>query len=146
MLWFTIVYRCLQRTASSVFGSLNPYSLTECNVNRLKEAVVCDWMASCPTLKKSIITSNLAMPQVIELVTDFERGMPLIVLYLKEKGLKDDGDSLVVRSSFLFRTNKFLHSSISNFWYLEDEAGWLFLSWPVRSPEVIFFPHDAWDV
>ena len=33
-----LLKRCLQRTASSVFGSLDPFSLTEFVVNRLKGA------------------------------------------------------------------------------------------------------------
>ena len=33
-----LLKRCLQRTASSVFGSLDPFSLTEFIVNRLKGA------------------------------------------------------------------------------------------------------------
>ena len=44
--------RCLQETASSVFGTLDPYSMTEFIINRLKGAESRDWMASRPALKK----------------------------------------------------------------------------------------------
>ena len=46
--------RCLQRTASSVFGTLDPYSMTEFIVNRLKGADSRDWMTSRPAMKKPI--------------------------------------------------------------------------------------------
>ena len=46
--------RCLQKTASSVFGTLDPYSMTEFIVNRLKGAENRDWMTSRPALKKAI--------------------------------------------------------------------------------------------
>ena len=49
--------RCFQRTASSVFGSLDPFSLTEFFANRLKGAETRDWMASRPALRKAIITN-----------------------------------------------------------------------------------------
>ena len=88
--------RCLQRTASSVFGTLNPYSMTEFIVNRLKGAESCDWMASRPALKKAIISSNLAMPELVDVVANIVGVWPLIASYLKETGRKDDGDSLVV--------------------------------------------------
>ena len=35
-----LLKRCLQRTASSVFGSLDPFSLTDFVVNRLKGAEI----------------------------------------------------------------------------------------------------------
>ena len=88
--------RCLQKTASSVFGTLDPYSMTEFIVNRLKGAESRDWMASRPALKKAIITSSLAMPELIDVVANFVGVWPLIVAFLKETGRKDDGDSLVV--------------------------------------------------
>ena len=45
--------RCLQRTSSSVCGSLDGLAMTEFIVNRLKGAETRDWMSSCPALKKS---------------------------------------------------------------------------------------------
>ena len=53
-----LMKRCLQRTASFVFGSLDPFSLTEFIVNRLKGAETQDWMAFRPVLRKAIITKS----------------------------------------------------------------------------------------
>ena len=89
---------CLQRTASSVFGSLDPFSLTEFVVNRLKGAETRDWMASCPALRKAIITNNQSMPDLVNVVANIVGVWPLIVSYLKETGRKDEGNSLVLMS------------------------------------------------
>ena len=62
--------RCLQRTASSVFGSLDPFALTEFVVNRLKGAETRDWMASCPALRKAINTNDLSMPGLVDVVAN----------------------------------------------------------------------------
>ena len=88
--------RCLQKTASSVFGTLDPYSMTEFIVNRLKGAESRDCLASRPALKKAILTSSLAMPELVDVVANFVGVWPLIVAFLKETGRKDDGDSLLV--------------------------------------------------
>ena len=93
-----LLKRCLQRTASSVFGSLDPFSLTEFVVNRLKGAETRDWMASRPALRKAIITNDLSMPGLVDVLANIVGVWPLIVSYLKENGRKDEGDSLVVRS------------------------------------------------
>ena len=93
-----LMKRCLQLTASSVFGSLDPFSLTEFLVNRLKGARNRDWMASRPVLRKAIITNELSMPGLVDVVANIVGVRPLIVSYLKETGRKDEGDSLVVRS------------------------------------------------
>ena len=91
--------RCLQRTASSVFGSLDGLALTEFIVNRLKGAETRDWMSSRPALKKAILTNDLSMPRLVDVVAIIIGVWPLIVSYLTETERKDDGDSLVVRSS-----------------------------------------------
>ena len=96
-----LLKRCLQRTASSVCGSLDPFSLTEFLVNRLKGAETRDWMASRPALRKAIITHDLSMPGLVDVVANIVGVWPLIVSYLKETGRKDEGDSLVVRSFLL---------------------------------------------
>ena len=93
-----LLKRCLQRTASSVFGSLDPFSLTEFVVNRLKGAETRDWMASRPALRRAIITNDLHMPGLVDVVANIAGVWPLIVSYLKETSRKDKGDSLVVRS------------------------------------------------
>ena len=92
-----LLKRCLQRTASSVFGSLDLFSLTEFVVNRLKGAETRDWMASRPALCKAIITNDLSMPGLVDVVVNIVGVWPLIVSYLKETGRKDEGESLVVR-------------------------------------------------
>ena len=93
-----LLKRCLQRTASSVFGSLDPFSLTEFVVNRLKGAETRDWMVSRPVLRKAIITNDLSMPDLVNVLANIVAVWPLVVSFLKETGRKDDGDSLVVRS------------------------------------------------
>ena len=91
-----LLKRCLQRSAASVFGSLDPFSMTQFVVNRLKGAETRVWLASQPTLRKAILTNDLSMP---DLVANFFGVWPLVVSYLKETGRKDDGDSLAVRCS-----------------------------------------------
>ena len=90
--------RCLQWTSSSVFGSLDGLATTEFIVNRLKGAEMRDWMSSRPALKKAILTNDLSMPHLVDVVANIIGVWPLIVSYLKERGRKDDGNSLVVRS------------------------------------------------
>ena len=94
--------RCLQRTASSVFGSVDGLAMTELIINWLKGAETRDWMSSRPVLKKAILIKDLSMPHLVDVVANIIGVWPLILSYLKEKGCKDDSDSLVVRfSSFL---------------------------------------------
>ena len=91
--------RCLQRTSLSVFGSLDGLAMTDFIVNRLKGAETRDWMSSRPALKKAILTNDLSMPHLVDVVANIIGVWPLFASYLKETGRKDDGDSLVVRSS-----------------------------------------------
>ena len=53
-------------------------------------------MASPPALKEAIISSSLVMPELVDFVANVVGVWPLIVLYLKETGRVDDGNSLVV--------------------------------------------------
>ena len=46
--------RCLQRTASSMFGTLDAYSMTEFIAKRLKNAGEHDWIVSRQALKKTL--------------------------------------------------------------------------------------------
>ena len=94
--------RCLQWTSSSVFGSLDGLAMTEFIVNRLRGAETRDWMSSRPSLRRAILTNDLSMPHLVDVAANIIGVWPLIVSYLKETGRKDDGDSLVVRSSFLY--------------------------------------------
>ena len=91
--------RCLQRTASCVFGCLDGLSMTQFFVNGLKGAETRDWMSSSPALKKAILTNDLGMPHLVNVVANIIGVWPLIVSYLKDTGRKYDGDSHVVRSS-----------------------------------------------
>ena len=97
-----LLKRCLQRIASSVFGSLDPFSLTEFVVNRFKGAKTRNWMASLPALRKAIITNDLSRPELVNVVANIVGVWPLIVSYLKETGRKDEGGSLVVTSFPMF--------------------------------------------
>ena len=94
-----LLRRCLQRASSSVFVSLDGLAKTEFIVNRLKGAETRDWMSSRPALKKAILTNDLSMPHLVDVVANIIGVWPLIVSYMKETGHKDDGDSLVVKSS-----------------------------------------------
>ena len=94
-----LLKRCLQRTAASVFGSLDTFSMADFVVNCLKGAETRDWMASCPALRKAIITNDLSMPGLVDVVAKVVEVWPLVMSYLKETGRKGDGDSLLVRSS-----------------------------------------------
>ena len=89
----------LQRTAASVFGRLDPFSMTEFVVYRLKGADTRDWMASRLALRKTIVTNGLRMPGLVDVVENIVGVWPLVVSYWKETGRKNHGDSLVVRSS-----------------------------------------------
>ena len=78
-----LMKRCLQRTAASMSGSLDPFSMTEFVVNLLKGAETRDWMASRPALRKAIITNNLSMPGLVEVVANIVGVWPVVVSYLK---------------------------------------------------------------
>ena len=111
-IWSPPLKRCRHRTAASVFGSLDPFSMTEFVVNRLKGSETKYWMASRPALRKAIIMSGLSMPGLVDVVANIVGLWPLVVLYLKKTGRKDDGDGLVVRSStvgVLFASCKWAH-------------------------------------
>ena len=66
-------------------------------------------MAARPALRKAIITHDLSMPGLVDVVANIVGVWPLIVSFLKETGRKDEGDSLVVRS-FLVVISLFYHS------------------------------------
>ena len=91
-----LLKRCLQKVSSSVFGSLDPFSMTEFIVTRLKGAEHCDWMMSLSNLRHAIVTGELSMPSLVEAVSNIVGVWLLIVVYLKETGRKTDGDNLVV--------------------------------------------------
>ena len=92
----SLLKRCLQKTASVVFGTLDPLSMTEFIVARLKGAEHRDWMQSRQSLRRAIETGDLSLPGLLDVVSNIIGVWPLIVSYLKETGKKDSGDSLVV--------------------------------------------------
>ena len=125
--------RCLQRTASSVFGSLYGLALTDFIINRLKGAETRNWMSFCPALKKAILTNDLSMPHLVDVVANIIGVWPLIVSHLKETGRKHDGDSLVVRFSPSGRVGAFSYpyllcrvlfqkKGINGYFYLDQMA------------------------
>ena len=79
-----IIRRCLQRTASSVFGSFDGLAMTEFVVNWLKGAGTRDWISYRPALKKAILTKDLGMPHLVDVVVNIIGVWPSIVSYLKE--------------------------------------------------------------
>ena len=91
-----LLKRCLQKTASLVFGTLDPFSMTEFIVTRLKAAEQRDWTQSRQSLRLAIETGDLSVPGILDVVSNVIGVWSLIVSYLKETGKKDSGDSLVV--------------------------------------------------
>ena len=88
--------RCLQKTASTVFGTLDPLSMAEFIVTRLKGAERRDWMQSRQSLRRAIETGDLSLPGLVDVVSNIIGIWPPIVSHLKETGKRDSGDSLVV--------------------------------------------------
>ena len=84
---------CLQKSASVVLGSLDPFSMTEFIIVTLKGAEHKDWMVSGQALRRAVVSGDLSMPSLVE----HHRCLGLIVSFLPETGRKTDGDSLVVQ-------------------------------------------------
>ena len=61
---------CLQKVSSSVFAPLDPFSMTEFFVTRLKGAEHGDWMMSRSSLRRAIITGQLCMPSFPEVISN----------------------------------------------------------------------------
>ena len=99
-----LLKRCLQSTVSIVFGTLDPFSMTEYIVTRLKGTEHRDWMQSRQCLRKAIETGDLSLPGLIDVVSNIIGLWPPIVSYLKETGKNDSGDSLVVWFSLSFQS------------------------------------------
>ena len=87
---------CLQKTTTVVFGTLDPFSMTEFIVTRLKGAEHRDWMQSRQSLRMAIETGHLSLPGLPDVVSNIIGVWQLNVSFLKETGKKDSGDSLVV--------------------------------------------------
>ena len=78
--------RCLQRTSSSVYGSLDGLAMTEFIVSRLKGAETRDWMSSRPAVKKAILTNDLSMPYLVDVVANIIGVWPHYCLLLEGDG------------------------------------------------------------
>ena len=70
--------------------------MTKVFVKRLKGVEYHDWMVSLSSHRRAIITGELSMPSLVEIVSNIMGVWPLIVVYLKETGRGTDGDNLVV--------------------------------------------------
>ena len=75
-----LLKRCLQKVSSFVFESLDPFSMTEFIVTRLKGAEHRDWIMSRSSLRRAIITGELSMPSLVEVVSNIGGVWPLIVV------------------------------------------------------------------
>ena len=70
--------------------------MTEFIVTRLKGAEHRDWMILRSSRRRAIITGDLWMPSLVEVVSNIVGVWPLFVVYPKKTGRKTDSDSLVV--------------------------------------------------
>ena len=95
----------LQKTASTVFCTLDPLSMTEFIVTCLKGAEHRDWMQSRRSLRRAIVTIDLSLPGLVDVVSNKIGVWRLIVSYLKETGKKDKGDSFVAGLFLVFSIN-----------------------------------------
>ena len=111
-----LLKRCLQKVSFSIFGSLNPFSMTEFIVARLKGAEHRGWMMSRSSLLHAIMTGELSMPSLVEVVSNIVGLWPLIVVHLKETGRKTDGElSGIIHSPLLFQLQLLLHLHLAVF-------------------------------
>ena len=123
-----LLKRCLQKVSFSVFGSVDPFSMTEFIVTRLKGAEHRDWMMSRSSLRRIIITGELSMPLLVEVVCNIMGVWPLIVIYLKETGRKTDGNNLVVYYILNFLLRLKFPTIILTFSFRKRESMAIFIS------------------
>ena len=120
-----LLKQCLQKVSPSAFGSLDPLSKTEFIITRLKGAKHRDWMMSHFGLRRAIVTRELSMPSLLELVSNIVCVLLLIVVYIKQTGRRTDGDCLVVNYILhLHSSCNFFHLHIMLF-VLEESIRWL---------------------
>ena len=65
-----LLKRCLQKTSSVVFGTLDPFSMTEFIVIRLERAEHRDRMQSRQSLRMAIETGDLSLPVLSDFVSN----------------------------------------------------------------------------
>ena len=138
--------RCLQPTASRVFGNLHGFAMTEFIVYRLKGAQKQDYMFSRPVSKKAILTNDLGIPHLVDIVANIIGVWPLIVPYLKETGRKYDDDNRVVRSSSFDCISAFPYLFILCLWCLEEGYGRIRLLGSNGAHEVFFVASPSWNL
>ena len=95
--------RCVQKSGSSAFGSMDPFSLVEFLVVRLKGAAHRDWMTSRPALRQALETGCLELPSLLDVVGNLAGAWPLVVAFMKETSRASSGDSLMVGTLCLLR-------------------------------------------
>ena len=88
--------RGLQKSASAVFGTLDPFLRTEIIVIYLRGAEYREWMQSRQFLRRAIETGDLCLRGLVDVVSNIIGVWPLIVSHLKETAKKDSDVSLVV--------------------------------------------------
>ena len=130
-----LLKRCLQKTASLVFGNLEPFSITEFIVSQLKRAEHCDWIQSQQCLRMTIETGDLSLPGLLHVVSYIIRDKSLIVSSLKETRRKDRYQSLVVWLFRQFFSKKF--RCLFSFWCLEKWVWWVLLHQSAGWSEVL---------
>ena len=88
--------RCMQKSSSVVFESLDTFSLTEILAKCLKGADNRVLRMSRTALSRAVITGDLSMTGVFDVVASSVGVWPLIVSYSKKTRKKDDVESLVI--------------------------------------------------
>ena len=73
-----LLKRSLQKCAQVVFGSLDPFSMTEFIIVRLKGAEHKDWIASRHALRRAVLSDAFPMPSLVEVVAKIVCVWPLI--------------------------------------------------------------------
>ena len=139
-----VLKQCLQKVSSSVVGSLDPFSMTEFIVTRLKGAEHRDLMMSPSSLRSAIITGELSMPSLVEVFSNIVGVWPLIVVYLNETGRKTDGDSTFC-TFCTFNSFGILTPSSCCF-LLEEGNRWLFLYRSDGKKQIPPVPADTRDL
>ena len=65
-----LLKRCLQKTASTGFKTLDPFSMTEFIVTRFKGAGHRYWMQLRQSLRRTIETGDLSLPGLVDVVSN----------------------------------------------------------------------------
>ena len=100
-------------------------------------------MASRPALRTAIITNDLSMSGLVDVVANIVGVWPLVVSYLKETGRKGDGGSLVVRSSIVGVLSASSKGDHQFFAFLEEGDGLVSVPRSACSHEVPAVPSSS---